>query len=252
MNYGTKISKLRKSKNITQSSLAEKLYVTDKTISSWESNRTEPSLEMIIELSKILECNISYLLLDNDNEDNIEMEIKIKLNKEEYQELKRTMKTKGKFIQESNQLDIYYQSNYLNDINNRSLRIRTSGNKKILTLKNYSNKRYSEEYNVEINNSNNLEKIFEMIGLKKIVEVKKIRRIYSYLDKYEISLDKVDNLGYYIEIEILDKNNKTYDDYDNLLKDSKNLGLNLNNIEQKKYPQLMIIEKENENYEVNI
>ncbi len=55
MSYGERISKLRQSKNITQKELASKLYVTDKTISSWESNRTEPSLEMIIKLSEILE-----------------------------------------------------------------------------------------------------------------------------------------------------------------------------------------------------
>ena len=48
--------------------LASKLYVTDKTISSWESNRTEPSLEMIIKLSEILQCSASYLLY-GENED---------------------------------------------------------------------------------------------------------------------------------------------------------------------------------------
>ena len=44
MDYGKRISKLRQDKNITQKDLASRLYVTDKTISSWESNRTEPSL----------------------------------------------------------------------------------------------------------------------------------------------------------------------------------------------------------------
>ena len=77
MNYGKRISKIRQSKNITQKELASKLYVTDKTISSWESNRTEPSLEMIIKLSEILECSASYLLYGDNSKDNIEMEIKI-------------------------------------------------------------------------------------------------------------------------------------------------------------------------------
>ncbi len=35
--------------------LVDKLFVTDKTISSWESNRTEPDLETIIRISEILE-----------------------------------------------------------------------------------------------------------------------------------------------------------------------------------------------------
>ena len=43
-------------------------------------------------------------------------------------------------------------------------------------------------------------KIFDFIGLKNITEVKKERMIYSYQNKYEVSLDKVDNLEYFIEI----------------------------------------------------
>ena len=241
MNYGERISKLRQSKNITQKELASKLYVTDKTISSWEANRTEPSLEMIIKLSEILECSASYLLYGDNSRDNIEMEIKIRLTKEEYDNLNDLMKTKGRLLLESNQQDIYYQSNYLIGDMNKSLRIRISGNKKILTYKNKNNEMYCEEYEVEIDNSDNLKKIFDSIGLTKITIVNKNRKIYTYLDKYEVSLDKVDNLGYFIEIEVKETINDYLEEYNNLLKISKNLGLNLNNIEQKRYPQLMII-----------
>lgn len=240
MNYGEIISKLRQSKNITQKELASKLYVTDKTISSWESNRTEPRIEMIIKLSEILECGVSYLLYGDNLRDNIEMEIKIRLTKEEYDNLNNLMKTKGRLLLESNQQDIYYQSNYLIGDMNKSLRIRTSGNKKILTYKNYNSKMYCEEYEVEIDNSGNLEKIFDSIGLAKITIVNKNRKIYNYFDKYEVSLDKVDNLGYFIEIEVKEIINDYLEEYDDLLKISKSLGLNLNNIEQKRYPQLMI------------
>lgn len=240
MNYGDRISNLRQSKNITQKELASKLYVTDKTISSWESNRTEPSLEMIIKLSEVLECSAGYLLYGDNPKDNIEMEIKIKLSKDEYDNLNNLMNTKGKLLLESNQEDIYYQSDYLIADINKWLRIRTSGNKKILTYKNHTNKMYCEEYEVEIDNSDNLKKIFDSIGLTKIIIVHKNRKIYNYLDKYEVSLDKVDNLGYFIEIEVKETINNFSEEYDNLLKNSKRLGLNLNNIEQKRYPQLML------------
>lgn len=131
MNHGERISKLRQSKNITQKELASKLYVTDKTISSWESNRTEPSLEMIIKLSEILECSDSYLLYGDNFKDNIEMEIKIKLTKEEYENLNKMMKSIGKFLLQSTQQDIYYQSDYLGDEINKLLRLRLSGKKNI-------------------------------------------------------------------------------------------------------------------------
>ena len=240
MNYGERISKLRQNKNITQKELASKLYVTDKTISSWESNRTEPNLEMIVKLSEILECSASHLLYGDNFKDNIEMEIKIRLTKEEYEKLNKMMKSTGKFLLQSNQQDIYYQSDYFSGDFNKLLRLRLSGNKNVLTYKNINNNMYCEEYEVEIDNSNNLIKIFDSIGLKKITEVKKERKIYSYQDKYEVSLDKVDNLGYFIEIEVIGTISNYFEEYDNLLKDSRNLGLNLNNIEQKRYPQLMI------------
>lgn len=240
MSYGERISKLRQSKNITQKELASKLYVTDKTISSWELNRTEPSIEMIIKLSEILECSASYLLYGDNFKDNVEMEIKVKLTKEEYEKMNKMLKSVGKFLLRSNQQDIYYRSDYFGSDSNKLLRLRLSGNKKVLTYKTYNNNIYCEEYEVEIDNSNNLMKIFDSIGLNKITEVKKERYIYSYQDKYEISLDKVDNLGYFIEIEVKETINDYFEEYDNLLKNSRNLGLNLNNIEQKRYPQLMI------------
>ena len=168
------------------------------------------------------------------------MEIKVKLTKEEYEKLNKKMKLIGKFLLQSNQQDIYYRSDYFVSDNNKLLRLRLSGNKEVLTYKTYNNNMYCEEYEVEIDNSNNMIKIFDSIGLKKITEVKKKRYIYSYQNKYEISLDKVDNLGYFIEIEVKGTINNYFEEYDNLLKNSKNLGLNLNNIEQKRYPQLMI------------
>ena len=247
MNYGERISKLREDKKITQKELASKLYVTDKTISSWESNRTEPSLEMIIKLSEVLECSASYLLYGNNSKENVEMEIKVKLSKEEYDNLNETMKIRGKFLLESNQKDTYYQPVYLNNDMTKWLRIRLSGNKKILTYKNLNNKMYCEEYEVEIDNSNNLEKIFNSIGLRKITVINKNRKIYSYLDKYEVSLDKVKDLGYFIEIEVKYTIKDYMEEYDNLLKNSKKLGLNLNNIVKERYSQLMINNKEKNN-----
>ena len=240
MNYGERISMLRQNKNITQKELASRLYVTDKTVSSWELNRTEPSLEMIIKLSEILECSASYLLYGDNIKDNVEMEIKIRLTKEEYEYLNKKMESIGKFILHSNQQDIYYQADCFGGDINKLLRIRMSGNKKVLTFKTFNNNMYCEEYEVEIDNSNNLMKIFDSIGLKKTVEVKKERKIYNYLDKYEVSLDLVDNLGYYIEIEVIGTIKDYFEEYDNLLKNGRNLGLNLNNMEQKRYPQLMM------------
>ncbi len=235
MNYGERIKELRQNKDYTQKQLADKLFVTDKTISSWEANRTEPSLDMIIKLSEILECNISYLMYGSNNQDNIEMEVKIKLSQEDYNYLKNLLKQKAKLLFEINQQDTYYKLD-----NDCSLRIRDNGHKSYITYKNYTKRTYSNEYEVEIDNSDNLEKIFTAIGLTKKVIVKKNRVSYQYLDRYEISLDNVDKLGYFIEIEIKDHLNDYLEEYSELLRICQKLGLNEKNIILKRYPELMM------------
>ena len=61
---------------------------------------------------------------------------------------------------------------------------------------------YCDEYEVEIDDDKNLDKIFQILGLEKIATVSKVRNTYFYLNKYEVALDYVDNLGYFIEIEV--------------------------------------------------
>ena len=62
MNLGKRISKLRTLKKLSQEDLAKKLFVSNKTISSWETNRTEPGLEDIVRLSEIFDCSVVYLI----------------------------------------------------------------------------------------------------------------------------------------------------------------------------------------------
>lgn len=50
------------------------------------------------------------------------------------------------------------------------------------------------------------------------------------MNKYEVFLDDVDNLEYFIETEVKETINDYLEEHDNLLKTNKKLGLNLNNI----------------------
>ena len=99
---------------------------------------------------------------------------------------------------------------------------------------------YCDEYEVEIDNSENLDKIFNIIGLEKIAVVDKKRNTFLYLDKYEIALDYVKNLGYYIEIEVKNYSKNPVDEYSDLLILAKELNLNLDNIDKRGYPYHII------------
>lgn len=59
---GNLIYTLRKEKNLTQLQLAERMNISDKTISKWERGLGCPDISLLPELTKILEINIEELL----------------------------------------------------------------------------------------------------------------------------------------------------------------------------------------------
>ena len=61
---GDNIRKYRKENNISQEKLAEELDVTRQSISLWENNQTQPSLENIVALAKIFKVTTDDLLSD--------------------------------------------------------------------------------------------------------------------------------------------------------------------------------------------
>lgn len=69
MSIGNKIADLRKEQKLTQKDLAEKLNVSDKVISRWETGSTLPDVEMMKKLSKVFSVTIAelYDALDEDD-----------------------------------------------------------------------------------------------------------------------------------------------------------------------------------------
>ena len=65
LTLGEKIKNIRISNNLKQSELAEMLFVSEKTISSWENNRTVPDLNMIYKISDYFKKSF-YCLINDD------------------------------------------------------------------------------------------------------------------------------------------------------------------------------------------
>ncbi len=61
MYIGEKIAQMRKINSMTQKDLAEKLNVSDKVISKWETGKCLPDVETMLKLSKVLDVSISEL-----------------------------------------------------------------------------------------------------------------------------------------------------------------------------------------------
>ena len=59
---GARISELRKSKNLSQADLAEKLCISNKTISKWECGNGIPDIDMLAKMSKIFDVTLDELV----------------------------------------------------------------------------------------------------------------------------------------------------------------------------------------------
>lgn len=60
MNYGEKITALRKTKGMTQAELGEELHVTYQAVSKWERGEANPDFETLSKISKIFGVSVSY------------------------------------------------------------------------------------------------------------------------------------------------------------------------------------------------
>lgn len=239
MDFGSKLKNLRIKKNLTQRELADKMYVSDKTISSWESNRTMPDINIIFELSNALETNFYSLLYDDYcNDTGIETEVKLKVDEKEYNRILYLVKRKAKYIGEEKQSATYYVPTY-RDFNNEYLRVRSENGKWVLNYKKKKDKMSSVEYETLIDNVSNMENILEALDMKKLGVINKIRNKYLYDDKYEFSFDDVDEIGLFVEVEIINHKGEV-NEYNKMMEVLLNLNIDLNLIDNKHYPDYLL------------
>ncbi|MCD7782200.1 MAG: class IV adenylate cyclase [Methanosphaera sp.] len=137
----------------------------------------------------------------------IEVEVKAKVN-EKIEVLKKIDEMGAVYSHTEKQYDIYYNPlNKSYEDTDEALRIREIPDgeefKRILTYKGPkidSKSKTRKEVEVTIDNTDNMNEILNCIGFKAAAVVNKTRRIFNYND-YTITLDKLDGLGYYMEIE---------------------------------------------------
>lgn len=85
-----------------------------------------------------------------------------------------------------------------------SLRLREKNNKYFITYKDdiFENGKwlYSDEYETTIESIDMAHKIFERLGLVKLLEINNLKETYEYND-YEIVIETVKDLGIFMEVE---------------------------------------------------
>lgn len=134
----------------------------------------------------------------------IEVEVKAKINsfKEMEERLKKigAEKSKTEF-----QEDIYFQSPIVDFAKtDEALRVRTTNNNIFITYKGpklNKDAKTRKEVEMNIESAQKAKDIFEEIGFKEARTVRKNRQYYTF-ENFEISLDDVEGLSPYMEIEI--------------------------------------------------
>lgn len=239
---GSKIKELRIKNKLSQLELANLLYVSNKTISSWENNRTIPDINFIFKLCDIFHTSF-YSLVDNEycNLNNIELEIKLKVDLNEWKRVLDIVKKSSSHIGKFKQSDIYFSPNF-KSFEKEWLRLRNENGKYILSYKNLIENNVCKEYETIIDDAKNFEKILYCLGLKKIGILSKERDKYFYNKKYEFSFDNVEGVGFFIEIEIKKAIENYEKEYIDLKKILEQLKIDLNLIDCKRYFDYLIKE----------
>lgn len=71
---GRFIAQLRREQGLTQKELAEKLFISDKAVSKWETGVSIPDTSLLVPLSKILGISVTELLLCERGADSTDMD----------------------------------------------------------------------------------------------------------------------------------------------------------------------------------
>jgi len=142
------------------------------------------------------------------------IEIEIQVNIENSKPLTDFLGKNAEFISEEQQIDEYFSPPHRDFIEARPvkewLRLRNSNGKYSINYKNwYFDKKgksnHCDEYETRLENLNQVRKILGILNFRPLVRVDKLRKIWEYKD-YEIAVDSVKNLGDFVEIEYIGKN----------------------------------------------
>ena len=73
---GRFLKELRKAKNLTQEQLAEKLNISGRTVSRWETGNNMPDISLLVELAELYDVSIPEIIDGERKSETMEREVK--------------------------------------------------------------------------------------------------------------------------------------------------------------------------------
>lgn len=174
----------------------------------------------------------------------MEIEIKLKVTEQMWEKVKDKIEKEGTNKKENHQHDIYFSPENPNffgkEENDECLRVRVQKGKYILGYKKIIFGETKEdihliEHETEFQDLEQMKLILESVHIHEVITLLKERVSFIYKNDIEISFDKVKDLGFFIELEIVNKNLEIKEANQRLIQALRELGLDESDVDRTGY-----------------
>ena len=176
------------------------------------------------------------------------VEIEVKVAVSNLESVKQMLiRMGGELIKKVKQVDIYF-THPCRDfaITDEALRLRLEEDSATLTYKGPKIGLVGKsriEIGVRVSNSKALIDILKALGFKPVFNVVKLREVYVLKNRYKVSLDDVEDLGFFVEVELIGSYERVREAETELLNLLKSLGIESPRPIRKSYLELLLAKK---------
>ena len=181
-----------------------------------------------------------------------EIEVKVSLTKKEFENVRKKVAKMAGLMRTVKQKDEYFTPPHRNFIEPKYpfewLSVRQRGDKIKLNYKHFypegeEEHTHCDETEVDVKNIEELEKMMSALNFHHLVTVEKEREVFMYGDEFEIALDTVKDLGYFVEVEALKDFGGTLLTKNKIIAFAEKLGIDISNTDKRGYPYLLLKKK---------
>jgi adenylate cyclase class 2 len=177
-----------------------------------------------------------------------EIELKFRLSEEAFLELQKRLKEVASFVEGSRHVDDYYTPAHRDFLEPRFpfewLSLRRRDGKAMLNYKHFYPEgaevfTHCDEFELEVSDAEQLERILAALDFKPLIRVEKEREVYRH-GEFEIGLDRVKGLGFFVEIEAMKDFGSVERARKRILELAERLGIDASKVQKRGYPFMLM------------
>lgn len=186
------------------------------------------------------------------SKEDVEIEIKVPLSEDKFLEVMEKVSEIAEFQKKVKHVDRYFTPAHRNFVEPDHpfewFSLRERGDRTTLTYKHFypensQDTTHCDEYEAELKDGDQFLKILSALDFEELVTVEKERRTYLFKDRFEVALDEVKELGYFIEIEAVKDLGTVEEIRGELQSFAERLGIDTSEEDHKGYPRNLMLDK---------